>query len=118
MLRARVQLPSGVWRHMISHAALVRSPIDGRDRLVGTVRDVSDLAEMEERLRHLARMEAVGRLAAGIAHDFNNYLTVITANLTVLGGDDTQDVVAQIEHATTQALQPLQRSRSTLMPQR
>jgi two-component system cell cycle sensor histidine kinase/response regulator CckA len=47
--------------------------------LIGAVRDVTEARRMEDEMRQLQKLEALGRLTGGVAHDFNNMLSVISA---------------------------------------
>lgn len=79
----RIVRADGTVRHVHMEAALIER---GASRvLVGSLLDVTDRIELEARLRHSQKMEAVGTLAGGVAHDFNNYLQVIFGHVGLLG---------------------------------
>ncbi len=67
--------------------SLVPLPSADGVRLLAIIRDATPFQQLEERLLHTKKMEAVGRLAGGVAHDFNNILTIISGYATMLVDD-------------------------------
>ena len=66
-------------------------------RLMGLVRDITDMKELEaereqlqKQLQHSQKLELLGQLAGGIAHDFNNVLAAIQGNAELLLNDISQ----------------------------
>jgi PAS domain S-box-containing protein len=77
------RLPDGprVWESIV---APVRNKDGVIDRLIVSIRDITEREHAQERLRDSQRMEAIGQLTGGVAHDFNNLLQVIRGNLELL----------------------------------
>lgn len=70
----------------------------------GTVQDVTERRELEQQLRQMQKIDAIGRLAGGVAHDFNNILMAISSYAELLGRKATEEAtrryVSEIAKAT------------------
>src|SRR5262252_5856619 len=105
--RARRRDGNYIWLETTSQA--VRDPKSG---LVGEVlsvsRDITERRRLEEELRQVQKMDAVGQLAGGVAHDFNNLLTAIRGFADLLtrsfeSEDARRKDIAEILKATERA---------------
>ncbi len=88
-------------------ASLFTAPLgtgNGHPGRLVLVADTSERKELERRLAHSSKMEAVGRLAGGIAHDFNNLLLIIRSHAWLLRDrlEDSEELQA-IEDAAEDA---------------
>lgn len=80
----RLQAADGSERHILDQAILVRDEAGLPREVFGLWLDVTDRKQMELRLVHASKLEALGRLTGGIAHDFNNMLSVVIGSLDLL----------------------------------
>ena len=64
-------------------------------RIVGIVRDITEIRKLERHFLQAQRMEAVGTLAGGVAHDFNNILTVISGYASLMQQQLPEDSTLQ-----------------------
>lgn len=113
MVEYRFRHREGQYRFFSDHLCVRYAPTGEPLSLCGSVREVTQIARLEESLRILERkfqdeqkMAGLGLLAGGIAHDFNNLMTVVLGNteLALLGcGGSNCGVLDEIKKTTLRA---------------
>lgn len=86
---------------VVDRDLLLRDEAGAPARMIGSTTDVTQLRDLERKLRQSQKMEAVGQLTGGIAHDFNNLLTIILGNAELLADSVGDDPKAQRLAETT-----------------
>ncbi len=76
--------------------------------LSSMISDVSQLRELESRVRKSQRVEAFSQLTGGVAHDFNNMLSVVIGYAQILmeestGNEEQRGFLQEIEKAALRA---------------
>jgi two-component system, cell cycle sensor histidine kinase and response regulator CckA len=71
--------------HVIWFEASIKpGAINGRQRIIALVRDITERKRAEEERLKASKMDALGIMAGGIAHDLNNIMLGIILNLDLL----------------------------------
>jgi len=103
--------------HWVHSVISVQLGEDGRQtKAKGTVQDITERKQTDERLHRSRRLEAIGQLTGGIAHDYNNLLGVIIGNLDVLAEDVCEDdnLLDTVDNAMRAALRSADLSKRLL----
>lgn len=96
---------NGQYANVIDRGFVTRDDDGKVVRIVGSMQDITERMDMEQRLRESQKLEAVGHLTGGVAHDFNNLLTIIMGNaemMTDLTTDTTLRSMAEMSLSAAQ----------------
>ncbi len=105
--------PQGT-RHHILDQRVATGTGSGPRRWAGSLLDITERKELEARLVHAGKLDALGQLTGGVAHDFNNLLAAMLGGIAILQrrltlGEREQMVIEQMRHAATQGTELVRR---------
>lgn len=108
--------PQGARHHILDHRVATGSG-SGPKRWAGSLLDITERKELEARLVHAGKLDALGQLTGGVAHDFNNLLAAMLGGISILQrrltlGEREQLVVDQMSHAAKQGTELVRRMMS------
>ena len=88
-----------------------RSTAEALQDLRARIAAEEEKERLQEQLRQVQRLEALGRMAGGVAHDVNNILTIIMANTELIPerSAGTAERVSEIQSAARKAAELTQR---------
>ncbi len=70
---------------------------------VAIVRDVTEEKKLQEQLRRVDRLAAIGEMGAGIAHEVNNALSVISAHTSIAADADADQLKTALSRVDEQS---------------
>lgn len=79
----RIQCTDGSLFSALVSASVIMDEANNPTKLIFITRDLTDLKNLENKLRQSQKMESLGTLAGGIAHDFNNIITIIAGYISL-----------------------------------
>jgi signal transduction histidine kinase len=108
--------PQGARHHILDQRVATGSG-SGPKRWAGSLLDITERKELEARLVHAGKLDALGQLTGGVAHDFNNLLAAMLGGISILQrrltlGEREQLVVDQMSHAAKQGAELVRRMMS------
>jgi signal transduction histidine kinase len=105
--------PDGRKRHLLDQRTRLQTS-GSAQQWAGTILDVTDRRELEERLVHAGKLDALGQLTGGVAHDFNNLLASVLGGISILDrrlelGPTEKRVIDQMRYAAEQGTELVKR---------
>jgi len=104
--------PQGSRHHILDQR--VRTGSGASRGWAGSLLDITERKELEARLVHAGKLDALGQLTGGVAHDFNNLLAAMLGGISILDrrlelGEREQLVIDQMRHAATKGTELVRR---------